>query len=79
VVLKVAVTLVLAAKVTVQVPVPLHPPPDQPVNVELVPAVAVSVTAVPLAKLALHVAPQLMPAGMLLIDPVPVPVLCTVS
>jgi len=34
---------------TMQVPVPLHPPPLHPVKVEFAPAVAVSVTEVPLA------------------------------
>jgi hypothetical protein len=79
VVLKVAVTLVLAAKVTVQVPVPEHPPPVQPANVEPELGVAVSVTAVPLAKLALQACPQLMPEGLLVTVPVPVPLSCTVS
>ena len=35
---------------TVQVPVPVQPPPLQPVNVEPAAGVAVKVTAVPLAK-----------------------------
>ena len=42
---KVAVTAVAAVMVTVHGPVPEHPP-DQPVNVEPVAGVAVSVTAV---------------------------------
>jgi hypothetical protein len=74
--LNVAVTDELAVRVTAHVPVPLQAP-DQPANVEPVLGVAVSVTGVPLAKLALHVCPQLMPDGLLVI--VPVPVLCTVS
>jgi hypothetical protein len=45
---KVAVTSVLAAMVTPQVPVPLHPPPLQPANREPSAGAAVSVTAVPL-------------------------------
>jgi len=44
---KVAVTVVAAVIGTVHVPVPEHPPPDQPVNVELASAMAVSVTLVP--------------------------------
>ena len=43
---KVAVTLLLASTVTVQMPVPLHAP-LQPVNAEPPAAVAVSVTIVP--------------------------------
>jgi hypothetical protein len=74
----VAVTEVLAVRFTAHVPVPVHAP-DQPVNVEPVLAVAVSVTGVALAKLALHVVPQLMPEGLLVTVPVPVPALCTVS
>jgi hypothetical protein len=44
----VAVTVVAALTVTVHLPAPLHPP-LHPMNVEPVAAVAVSVTAVPLA------------------------------
>lgn len=75
--LNIAVTVVLAESATVHVPVPLHAP-DQPANVELALGVAVNVTEVPLAKLALHVCPQLMPAGLLTTVPVPVPESCTV-
>jgi len=78
VVLNVAVTDAFAERVTLQVLVPLHPP-DHPANVEPAFGVAVSATAVPLAKLALHVDPQLMPAGLLVIVPPPVPALCTVN
>jgi hypothetical protein len=42
--LNVALTFVLAWMVSVQAPVPLHPPPLQPLNTELRAAVAVSVT-----------------------------------
>jgi hypothetical protein len=77
--LKVAVTLMLAEMVTVQVAVPVQPPPDQPANVEPDPAAAVNVTGVPLAKLALQTVPQLIPAGLLVMDPAPVPALTTVS
>ena len=77
-VLNVAVTDVSAVRVRLHVPVPVQAP-DQPVNVEPVLGVAVSATAVPLAKLALQVAPQLMPDGLLVTVPVPVPLPCTVS
>jgi hypothetical protein len=63
---------------TVHVPVPVHAP-DQPANVEPALGLAVRVTEVPAAKLAVHVGPQLMPAGALVIDPAPVPALCTVT
>ena len=78
--LKVAVTLWAEFMVTVQVPVPEQPPPDQPVKVEPELAVAVSVTDVPLEKEALQVEPQLMPEGVLVTTvPVPVPDLLTVK
>jgi hypothetical protein len=64
--------------VTLQVDVPLQAP-VQPAKVELAAGVGVSVTAVPAAKLAAHVVPQLMPAGVLAMLPVPVPEGVTVS
>jgi len=67
----VAVTVVAAETVTVQAPVPAQP--VQPVKVEPAAGVAVSVTAVPLAKLAEQVAPQVIPAGELVTVPLPVP------
>lgn len=77
--MNVAVTDVAAFIVTVQVPVPEHPPPDQPANTDA-PDVgaAVSVTTVAWRKLAEQVAPQLMPAGELVTVPVPVPAFETV-
>ena len=77
--MKVAVTVVAAETVTVQVPVPAQPPPLQPLKVEPAAGAAVRVTAVPLVKLAEQVAPQVMPAGALVTVPVPVPALETVS
>jgi len=78
--LKVAVTVVAAETVTVQAPVPVHPAPLQPLPLKIEPAAgaAVSVTAVPLGKLAAQVAPQVMPVGELVMVPLPVPVLETV-
>src|SRR5437773_1471383 len=61
-----------------QVPVPEQPPPLQPVKVELAAGVAVKVTAVPLANGAEHVAPQAMPAGLLVTVPAPAPALVSV-
>jgi hypothetical protein len=78
VVANVAVTETSAVGVTAHVPVPLQAP-DQPVNAEPALGVAVSVMGVPLAKLALHVVPQLIPAGSLVTVPVPLPESCTVS
>src|SRR5437667_5568961 len=76
---KVAVTVVAAESVIMHEPVPEHPPPLQPVKVEPAAGVAVSVTTVPLAKLAVHVAPQVIPTGELVTVPLPVPALLTVS
>ena len=70
--MNVAVTEVLAAIITVHVPVPPHAP-DHPPNVESALGVAVRVTDVPLAKVAVHVCPQLMLEGLLVIVPAPVP------
>jgi len=64
--------------VTLQAPVP-EQAPDQPVNAEPEVGVAVSVTAVPLAKLAEHVPGQAIPAGVDVIVPLPVPLVDTVS
>ena len=74
-----AVTDVAALTVTAQVPVPEQPPPLQPVKVEPAAGVAVSVTAVPLVNEAEHVAPQEMPAGALVMVPLPAPLELTVS
>ena len=46
---KVAVTVVAAVRVTLHAPVPVQPPPLQPVKTEPIAGVAVSVTTVPLA------------------------------
>jgi hypothetical protein len=53
---------------------PLHPPKVEPLV-----ALAVRVTEVPLAKLALHVLPQLIPAGLLVTVPEPLPASVTLS
>lgn len=67
--LKLAFTDKLALTVTVQVlTVPLHAP-DQLANVLPAGGVAVSVTAVPVATVAEHVVPQLMPPTSLVTTP----------
>ena len=76
--LNVAVTEELADNVTLQAAAPLHAP-DQPAKVEPELGAALSDTAVPLAKLALHVDPQLMPAGLLVTVPAPAPEFATVN
>jgi hypothetical protein len=75
---KVAPTALEALIVTVQLPVPEHSLPDQPVKVEPAAALAASVTAVPLAKVASADAQfesQLMPTGEDVTVPLPVPTL----
>lgn len=76
--MNIAVTDVLPIRVTVHDPVPLHAP-DHPANVEPELGAVVSVMVVPLAKLESHVCPQLIPEGLLVTVPDPVPPLCTVS
>jgi hypothetical protein len=68
----VAVTATAVFPATVQGPVPVHAP-LQPVKVDPLAAVAVRVTDSPAAKVAVHVVPQLMPAGLLDTLPAPVP------
>ena len=74
----VAVTFRATLIVTVHVPVP-EQSPDQPENAEPEEDAAVRVTMVPSAKLALHVAPQLIPATSEVTTPVPDPALATAS
>jgi hypothetical protein len=76
-VLKVAVTDCAAFMVTLQAPAPVQAP-LQPAKVAPAAAVAVNVTTVPLLKFALQVTGQLMPAGLLLTVPLPVPARLTV-
>src|SRR5262245_63251183 len=65
--------------VRAQVPAAMPMSPLQPVKVEPAAGVAVSVTAVPLANEVEHVAPHVMPAGALVMVPLPAPLLLTVS
>jgi hypothetical protein len=79
--LNVAVTVTAALTVTVHVPVPGHPAtPLQPANVDPSDGIAVRMTEVPLVKPAEHVvAGQLIPAGLLITVPAPVPASFTVN
>ena len=66
--------------VTVQLPVPRQlDPPLQPTKDEPAAGVAVSMTTVPLANEATQLAPQSIPAGLLVTEPDPDPFLFTVS
>ena len=73
-----ALTDVGAVTVTEQVPVPEQAPP-QPAKKEPAAGVAVRVRTEPGVTDCEHVAPQLMPAGVLVTVPVPVPFLATES
>jgi len=75
---KAAEPVTLAVRVRVQVPVPAHPPPLQPENVDPPAGLAVRVTTVPLLYEAEQVAPQLIPAGFDVTVPPPEPDLFTV-
>ena len=75
----VAVTVVAAFKVTVQVPLPVHPPPDQPVKTEPTDGDAVRVMTVPKLNPNAHATPQLIPAGDDTTAPAPVPGRVTAS
>ncbi|MBK1641100.1 hypothetical protein CKO12_04265 [Chromatium okenii] len=74
---KLAVTVCAAFILTVQLSVPEQPPPLQPVNTELLSAVAERVM-LPF-NVAEQILPQLIPAGLLLTLPLPVPDVLTVN
>src|SRR5215831_846912 len=76
---KVAVTDVAPITVTTHDPVPVQPPPLQPVKVDPAAGAAVRVTMVPEVNETEQVVPQLMLAGELVMVPLPVPPLLTVS
>ena len=65
--------------VTWHVPVPLHVAPLQPVKLLPPFAVALSVTVAPTGNSAEHVGGQLIPAGVLVSTPNPVPLVVTVN
>ena len=72
-------TVVAAVIVTTQLPTPVQPPPDQPAKVALGPAAAASMIIEPWSNSSVQSAPQLMPAGLDVTVPVPVPFFATVS
>jgi hypothetical protein len=76
---KVAVTSFAVFIATVHVPVPVHPPPDQPVNVDDESGAAVRVTDDPSVMIVEQVVPQSMPGVVDVTLPLPVPLLETVS
>src|SRR5207245_1168124 len=75
----IAVTVVLAVTVTLHVPVPLQPPPLQPVKFEFAAGVAVRMTVVPALTVSVQVVPQLIPPSLLVTVPPPFPALAAVS
>src|SRR2546426_12720064 len=75
---KVAGTDGAAFIVPTKTPVPLHPAPLQPLNTDPLAGTADNVTDVPMTNDALHVAPQIIPAGLLVTVPPPLPVLVKV-
>ena len=76
---KVAVTVTLLLIGTVHEPVPVQPPPLQPAKTDPAVGVALSVTVVPPENDREQVVPQLMPLGLLVTVPLPVPFLVTWS
>src|SRR5207247_9123426 len=75
---KVAVTAVVAVRVSVQGPVPVQAPPLQPVKTDPAAGVAVSVTTVPSSKVDEQTPGQPMPGGLLVTVPEPVPAVDTI-
>jgi hypothetical protein len=76
---KVAVTPCASLIVTLHAAVPEHPAPVHPENVDPGEGVALSVTFWPCAKLPVQDTVQLMPAGELTTDPLPLPAMVSVS
>jgi hypothetical protein len=71
--LNAAITVVSAFTVTVHAAVPLQPPPLHPENVEPEAAAAVRVTLVPATTVSVQSLPHVIPTGVLVTVPVPVP------
>lgn len=76
--MNVAVTAMAALMVTAHAPVP-EQAPLQPANPEPIAATGVRFTTVPWLKAVAQVLGQSIPAGLLVTEPVPVPVVLTVS
>jgi hypothetical protein len=75
----VAVIVVSAFTTTVQVVVPLQPPPLQPAKADPVATVTVRVTVVPLTNVSAQSVPQTMPGVVDVTVPLPLPAVVTVS
>lgn len=73
-----AVTFWLELRVTLQLPVPVHAP-LHPVNDEPDAGAAAKLTVVPALNVEEQEAPQLIPAGTLVIEPLPVPAVFVVN
>ncbi|MGA2373877.1 MAG: hypothetical protein ABSF72_00050 [Candidatus Sulfotelmatobacter sp.] len=73
---KVAVTEFAALNMMLQVALPVHPP-LQPEKTSLAAGVSLSVTCVFCGKLAEHMPGQLIPGGLLVTVPAPVPAMVT--
>lgn len=76
---KLAVIVVSDVGVNVHGPLPTQRAELHPTNTEFAAGVAVSVTAAPCATDAEHVAPQLIPEGLLTTVPAPSPAVATIS
>lgn len=75
---KAALTVWFVFSVTTQVSTPLQPLPFHPAKLNPLVGVAMSVTWVPMAKLAVQLDGQLIPLGLLVTVPVPAPEVVTV-
>lgn len=73
-----AVTVTALFMITVQFPVPVQPPPFHPVKFESEDAVAIRVTEDPVLNASEQSPPQLIPEGMLVTVPFPLPDFATV-
>ena len=76
---KLTVIVISASIVTVHGSVPVHPPPDHPVNMEQSSGVAVIVTDESSLKSSSQTAPHVIPDGLLDTSPTPSPVFSMVN